>query len=193
MFRSSHNTLIMVNSSSRIAVTKKLFVVGAILGCLLPAVALADKYGLSDTAKQAELPAGIAGQDTVEGAVGSVIQVLLSFLGIVFFFLVFYAGITWMTARGNEEKITKAKDMIEAAAIGIVLVLAAYAIASFVLRTLSSTTTTQSTETYQSEKCTSNPGGTCVNSNNPDLGNICDIFYRSATDCLDNEVCCKTQ
>jgi hypothetical protein len=43
-----------------------------------------------------------------------------------------YAGITWMIARGNEQKVAQAKDMIINSVIGIIIVFAAYAITSFI-------------------------------------------------------------
>jgi hypothetical protein len=42
-----------------------------------------------------------------------------------------YAGISWMTANGNEQTVTTAKQMIVNASIGLVIVFAAYAITSF--------------------------------------------------------------
>lgn len=44
----------------------------------------------------------------------------------------FYAGLRWMTARGNEEFATKAKDAMFAATIGLILVVASYGIATFI-------------------------------------------------------------
>lgn len=38
----------------------------------------------------------------------------------------------WMTAGGDEQKVTKAKDLITQAVIGLIVVLAAYAITAFI-------------------------------------------------------------
>ena len=62
-----------------------------------------------------------------------IIKAVLSFLGVIFVSLVIYAGILWMTSTGNEEKISKAKKTMAAAAIGLAICLGAYAITSFVL------------------------------------------------------------
>lgn len=96
-----------------------------------------EDYGARTAAEQAGLvaPGGqpsVAGETTFPGLVGKIVAAALSLLGIVFFGLVLYAGFIWMSAMGNTEKVTKAKDMLEAAAIGLALVVAAYAIASFV-------------------------------------------------------------
>jgi len=61
------------------------------------------------------------------------IKLVLSFLGLIFFILILYAGFMWMTSAGNEEKISKAKKIMASAFIGLVIVLSAYAITIFVL------------------------------------------------------------
>lgn len=65
--------------------------------------------------------------------IGKIIYIILSFLGIIFVVLTVYAGFLWMTAGGNEETVKKAKKWLENAVIGIVIILAAYAITSFVI------------------------------------------------------------
>jgi len=68
--------------------------------------------------------------------IGSLINVGLGFLGIVFLVLMLYAGFLWMTAQGDDTKVKKAKDMIFQAIIGIIIIVAAYAISNFVLGSL---------------------------------------------------------
>jgi hypothetical protein len=51
-------------------------------------------------------------------------------------------GFEWMTAGGNEEKTTEARKRIIAGVIGLAIILSAYAIAQFVLRSLSAATGT---------------------------------------------------
>ncbi len=64
---------------------------------------------------------------------GSFIQILLSFLGVVFLILIIYGGFLWMTARGNEQQVESAKKIITNSVIGTVIVMLAYAITWFVL------------------------------------------------------------
>lgn len=64
--------------------------------------------------------------------IGLIIQVVLGLLGAIFIILMVYAGYTWMTAAGNEPKIDKAKDMIQTAIIGLVIVLSSWAIWTFI-------------------------------------------------------------
>jgi beta-lactamase regulating signal transducer with metallopeptidase domain len=73
---------------------------------------------------------------SIPETIGQVVGAILAFVGVLFFLLMIYGGVTWMTAQGNDQKVTKAKSVIEAAAIGIVIVLAAYAITAYVGRAL---------------------------------------------------------
>lgn len=59
-------------------------------------------------------------------AVGLLIRTLLTFLGVLFFLLVLYAGFNWMTAAGNTEKVEQAKTTIGQATLGIGVILIAY-------------------------------------------------------------------
>jgi len=63
---------------------------------------------------------------------GNIIGIVLSFIGILFLGLIIYAGIMWMTAAGNEQQVTKSKDLIVNAIIGLIVVFAAYAITAYI-------------------------------------------------------------
>lgn len=65
--------------------------------------------------------------------IGGVINVLLGSLGIIFVIFVVQAGILYMTAGGDPAKVEKAKKMITQNVIGLIIIVAAYAIASFVI------------------------------------------------------------
>lgn len=67
------------------------------------------------------------------GAVGFWIKIALSVVGVAFFVLMVYAGITWMLAQGEEEKIKTAKSTIIMAVIGLFIVIAGYAITNFIV------------------------------------------------------------
>ena len=81
------------------------------------------------------------GTTDVRTTVSKIINVFLGLLGIVAVVIVLMGGFTWMTAGGNEEKVTKAKDMIIAGVIGLAIILAAYAIAGFAINSLVNATT----------------------------------------------------
>ncbi|MBF8280517.1 MAG: hypothetical protein HW383_290 [Candidatus Magasanikbacteria bacterium] len=65
--------------------------------------------------------------------VGNLIRAALLLLGIIFLGLIVYAGYLWMTAAGQEEKITEAKKTLIRASIGMAIVLGSYAITNFVI------------------------------------------------------------
>lgn len=71
---------------------------------------------------------------------GQTINTLLGLLGIIFVVLIVYSGYLWMTAGGNEEQVGTAKDILKNAIIGVLLILAAYSITIFILRTFMSST-----------------------------------------------------
>lgn len=74
-----------------------------------------------------------ATNDTSLAAIlGTVVSVFLSLLGIIFVILIILGGHNWMTASGNEEKVSKAQDTLWRAVIGLIIVVSAYAIWSFV-------------------------------------------------------------
>jgi hypothetical protein len=64
--------------------------------------------------------------------IGKIIGTGLSFIGVIFFVLMIYGGIIWMTARGNDQQVQKAKGIMESAIIGLIIVLSAYAITAFI-------------------------------------------------------------
>ncbi len=68
--------------------------------------------------------------------VGRIIQIALSFLGIIALLLIIYAGFLWMTSSGDEEKVNKAKDTLKNAVIGLIIILSSWAIVTFVLSRL---------------------------------------------------------
>jgi hypothetical protein len=70
---------------------------------------------------------------TLPEMVGSIIQQVLLLLGIILVIIIVYAGFKWMTAGGNSYPGRDAKTMILNAVIGLVIMLAAYAITSYVL------------------------------------------------------------
>ena len=120
--------------------------------CLaLPRLALAattpaapSAGGLGAAASKFQTAAGIAygsGTSDLESIVGGLIQTFLGLLGVIFLVLAIYGGFLWMTARGDEKQVDKAKATIQAAVIGLAIVLGAYAITGFVINALVGATT----------------------------------------------------
>lgn len=85
-------------------------------------------YGLTEAANET----GLNANSDIPTTAGKVIGAGLSFIGVLFFILMIYGGILWMTAHGNDQQVGKAKDLITAAIIGMIIVLSAYAITAFI-------------------------------------------------------------
>lgn len=76
------------------------------------------------------------GEGELEAVIPRIINIIMSVLAIIAVVIVLIGGFMWMTAAGNEERVKKAKQVLVAGVIGLAIILAAYAIASFVIRSL---------------------------------------------------------
>lgn len=72
----------------------------------------------------------------IESYLGQILTLVFSILGLIFFVLIIYAGFLWMTAQGKDSQIGEAKKILTNAIIGLVIVLASYAISYFVFSAL---------------------------------------------------------
>ena len=103
--------------------SKKYFLIslGALIFCgvFFSSVVRADDFGLDATAEKTAIPMDV----TIPGIVGNAIGTALSLISVLFFGLMLYGGFVWMTAQGNSQAETKAKDIIISAIIGILIVL----------------------------------------------------------------------
>ncbi|MDA0208395.1 MAG: hypothetical protein O3B64_03270 [bacterium] len=112
-----------------ISLSLSLFVLAVVL---IPAFALAQEANLASVG-------GAAGFDTgtdLFTIIGSIINVLLGLLGIFFLILVIYSGYLWGTAGGSDDQIKKAKKTLINGVVGLIIILASYAIATFVINAL---------------------------------------------------------
>jgi hypothetical protein len=70
---------------------------------------------------------------SINSMAGDIIQLALSILGVLFVVFMIHAGYLWLTAAGNEQRVDKAKKIIFESIIGLVIVIAAYAITYFIV------------------------------------------------------------
>src|SRR3989344_7687855 len=101
-----------------------------------------DSVGLCDTAQSANL-----GNNDITVFVGNIIKAVLSILGAIILIFILYGGYLWLASGGNEQMITKAKGILTNAAIGLIIVLAAYSITTFIMRGITGTINSSSTST----------------------------------------------
>ena len=158
---------------------------------------LAQSFGIDEAADKAGIGrgSGIAlSQKTVPEVIGDIVGVVLSLLGVLFFLLILYAGIMWMTAFGASDKVEKAKDILIHAAVGLVIVLSAYAISQFVFSRLGAggggatpTGITPAVGAITGQTCGDgdnkvwNASGECVTE--------CKFNYLTTADCLAVDAC----
>lgn len=76
------------------------------------------------------------GNTDVRTTIARIIRVAMSLLGIVAVVIVLIGGFKWMTAGGNDDQVGEAKKWIFSGVIGLVIILSAYALASFVINQL---------------------------------------------------------
>ena len=121
-----------------------LMVMTPVLAFSLPALAVTNDpaifWGNNNAAENGiQGTIGLGNKDPREMA-ASVIKIILGFLGIIAVIIILLGGFKWMTAGGNEDKVGEAKKLIGAGVIGLVIILASFAIATFVLTNLMSAT-----------------------------------------------------
>lgn len=104
----------------------------------LPAAALAQ---LPNQGGFTELNGNVAlGNKPLIQTIGSLINVILGFLGVGAVILVLWGGFKIMMSAGNEEQQATGKKAIAAGVIGLLIVLSAFAIATYVVGSLSNAT-----------------------------------------------------
>lgn len=83
-------------------------------------------------AAASEQGAGLGNVNDPQYFITGIINIVLGAVGIIFTGLIFYGGIMFLTAQGEEEKAKKGTGIVKAAVIGLLVVLASYAIVLFV-------------------------------------------------------------
>lgn len=79
-----------------------------------------------------DYPAGENTALTIAKYVGTIL-IIAPFLGMMLVIRLVWAGYQWMTAKGNDEKVAEAQKTITHAVVGIVIMIALYIIAYFIV------------------------------------------------------------
>jgi hypothetical protein len=103
-------------------------------------VTVNEMFGGYNNASDFAEEAGLGSAELTE-TIANFINVGLGFLGIVAVVIIMIGGYKWVTAGGEQEKVIKAKKYIYQGIAGLVIVLAAYALATFALSTVISAMT----------------------------------------------------
>ncbi|MBU1421214.1 hypothetical protein KJ978_01895 [Patescibacteria group bacterium] len=91
-----------------------------------------ENSGLNETGNNTGHKAIILSNKSPAEIAGLAIKIFIALLGIIFLGLMIYGGYIWMTARGNDQDVEKAKNTIVSATIGLIIVLAAYAVTAYI-------------------------------------------------------------
>ncbi|MFH1412686.1 MAG: IPT/TIG domain-containing protein [bacterium] len=123
----------------------------------------------------------------------NIIRIALGLLGILAVVLMMYGGYIWMTASGDPEKVDKAKKILKNSIIGILIILACFAIVTYILsRLLYSTGAVTGTGciTGQTERCSAGDcWKTCINNSwGPCVGSDCYVGKEKEIPCDGNAI-----
>lgn len=131
-----------------------LLVIGAF--CALPVVGFAFSAadtGLGETASSATLSSSTSAtyEASLPEFIGRyVIQPILGITATLIFALMAYAGFLWMTAQGDDKKVIKAKAILTQAVVGAIILVGSYAMANFVISSISSGTSSSASSSSSS-------------------------------------------
>jgi hypothetical protein len=89
----------------------------------------AEKGGLTEIGDEVY---GSADPTPVGDIVVNIITLFLGFLGLILVVMILLAGYKWMTAGGDEKKISEAKEQIKNAIFGLAIVLASWGITTWI-------------------------------------------------------------
>ena len=124
---------------------------------------------------------GVGSPDTdISVFVGNIIRALLGLLGVLILIFILYGGYLWLASGGNEQMVKKAKDILTSAFIGLIIVLAAMAITTFIMQGITGaisssneTTTEDTTPCYEESTMTNLPDGTSCGTGKQCSGGLC--------------------
>jgi len=71
---------------------------------------------------------------SVNDVVANIIQVVLGIVGSLALVMFIFGGLTWMTAAGNTERVTKGKNVLIWATIGLIVIFTSYALVEFIIK-----------------------------------------------------------
>ncbi|MCA9388730.1 hypothetical protein KC644_03125 [Candidatus Berkelbacteria bacterium] len=114
--------------SKLFAAKEKLAAVVAGTSIAAPVLTLAQSVGTPDLVPEQF--------NDFDNAIRSAFNIIIIIAGIIFVILFLIGGIQYLTAAGNEENSKKARQLILDAIIGLVIVVAAWAVGTYVLQLL---------------------------------------------------------
>jgi hypothetical protein len=131
------------------------FALCSILFCSSLLFAAGDNIVLATgTVSGTDSPAGISDSENLESTkpiklinplgdetksipilIGNVISAALGIVGSLALIMFIYGGFTWMLAAGNEQAVTKGKNVLIWATVGLTVIFASYSLVNFIIKT----------------------------------------------------------
>ena len=120
--------------------------------CLTVALSLSLALPLAVSAQDADADyfpdqfqggATVLNEDTgLISIIAQLVNIFMGLLGMIAVILMLYGGFTWMTAQGDADKVKKAQQIIFTATVGIIVIFASWALATFAIDYIASSAVT---------------------------------------------------
>ncbi len=78
------------------------------------------------------------GKTDIPTLLGNVINAIMGVIGSLALVMFIYGGIIWMLSAGNQEQVTKGKNILIWAAVGLFIIFSSYALVKLVLTAMTS-------------------------------------------------------
>ena len=117
---------------------KKFFLVtGLTVAALVVVNALGVNFAMAQAIDPQDQPGVVSelsgGDGSLRSIVLKIVNFFLTFLGLLAVVMVIYGGFLYVSSAGNEENVGKAKKILLYAAIGIVIIIASFALVNTIL------------------------------------------------------------
>ncbi len=102
---------------------------------VVPIAALSQTNNWEMGLTQFQGQTGLGNQD-LPTTIGKIVNIVLSFLGLIAVVIIIIGGFMWMTSGGSEDKIGAAKKLMINGVIGLLIIVVSYAAANFIVSRL---------------------------------------------------------
>ena len=120
--------------------------------------------GADKATRPSAVPKGFA---SVQNVVTLIFNTIITISGVIFLIMLLIGGIQYLTGAGNEEATGKAKKMMIDAIVGLIIVLASWAIGTWILGRLGGTATTTAPASTPGSTSTTTPPPSSTPSSTP--------------------------
>jgi hypothetical protein len=115
---------------------KKLFLVLFLLLLILPQISLASCPTATQGGDGTEFCNPLGATTDIPTLAGRIINAVLGIVGSIALVMFIYGGFVWMTAAGNQEAVTKGRNILIWATVGLIVIFSAYALVNFVFKAI---------------------------------------------------------